>query len=199
MYATYSSIVSPDQGDPTAYDKLFFEFYGSSVNPSLDGELKGTFDLSAGADGNYATCSRCLFLVEDLSGANRYFFQKSGSLVLDASSDQLNGTVNATLSDVTLIEVTLNSMGVSTPVPNGACRHVAAAAVTVAPVVAPAAWSCDPVSYGDGDCDCGCGALDVDCDDATRAVCEYCDGVGSCSADSCPGTINPTNNAVCTP
>ena len=195
----YSSIASPNLGDPSSYDKLFLEFYGSSVAASLDGELKGTFDLSAGGDSNYATCSRCLFLIEDFSGTKTFFFQQSGTMILDATSDQLNGTVHGSVNDVTLVEVAIDSMGFTTPVPGGACRHLATAALTVVPAVAPAAWACDPTSYGDGSCDCGCGVIDIDCDDATGAACETCDGVGSCSMDACPGTINPASNAVCTP
>ena len=198
-YAIYTSIASPNLGDPSSYDKLFFELYGSSVAAGLDGELKGTFDLSAGSDTNYATCSRCLFLIDDFSGMNTYFFQQSGTMVIDATSDQLNGTIHGTLTDVTLVEVTIDSMGFTTPVPGGACRHVATAAVTVVPAVAPAAWVCNPLDYGDGVCQCGCGAVDIDCDDATLASCEHCDEIDSCSVDACPGTINPANNAVCTP
>jgi hypothetical protein len=67
-------------------------------------------------------------------------------------------------------------------------------------VCIPMAWTCDPSFYASGiadDCDCGCGALDPDCEDANVDKCDYCDDVGSCSATACPGTINPTNNAVC--
>jgi hypothetical protein len=62
---------------------------------------------------------------------------------------------------------------------------------------APLAWTCNPSYYSDSDCDCGCGVLDPACADATVASCTYCADIGSCSATSCPGTINPTNNAVC--
>jgi hypothetical protein len=59
-------------------------------------------------------------------------------------------------------------------------------------------WTCDPAYYGGYDgCDCGCGEVDPDCADATSASCEYCDDLGSCSVAACPGTIDPTNNAVC--
>jgi hypothetical protein len=64
-------------------------------------------------------------------------------------------------------------------------------------VCVPGAWSCDPSYFGDMFCDCGCGVADPDCPDATVGSCEYCMNVGSCSSMECPGTINPTNNAVC--
>ncbi len=62
----------------------------------------------------------------------------------------------------------------------------------------PATWTCEPGFYGAGDgCDCGCGETDPDCADATVDACTYCDGMGSCSAATCPGDIDPSNNAMC--
>jgi hypothetical protein len=61
----------------------------------------------------------------------------------------------------------------------------------------PAGWTCDPTYYGDMICDCGCGVKDVDCADLLVATCEFCDDMGSCNTATCPGTINPTNNAAC--
>ena len=61
-------------------------------------------------------------------------------------------------------------------------------------------WTCNPSFYDTGftmDCDCGCGAHDPDCTDALATSCDFCANNGSCSSTSCPGTINPTNNAVC--
>ncbi|MFO0759436.1 MAG: hypothetical protein U0359_23280 [Byssovorax sp.] len=61
----------------------------------------------------------------------------------------------------------------------------------------PAAWTCKPSYYNDSVCDCGCGVLDPDCADSKVASCAFCDDMGSCSADACPGSIDPNNNAVC--
>ncbi len=61
-------------------------------------------------------------------------------------------------------------------------------------------WACDPSFFGNHDgCHCGCGVIDPDCIDATAGSCDFCDKKSSCSQASvgCPGTINPTNNAVC--
>ena len=63
---------------------------------------------------------------------------------------------------------------------------------------APDAWGCDIEIYGDGACDCGCGARDLDCDDGSIDVCEFCDVEGSCSAEACPGSISEEDNALCT-
>jgi hypothetical protein len=159
--------------------------------------MTGTFDLSAGGDDNYATCSRCVRVV-DPSVSGKGFFQQSGTLVVDATSDQLNGLASGTLTNITLIQVNIDpNTFVSTPVPNGACLHLASAAFQIGP---PPGWMCNPSYYGDGDCDCGCGAVDSDCPDATVGSCDYCDDIGSCNTDFfCPGTIDPANNATCTP
>lgn len=62
----------------------------------------------------------------------------------------------------------------------------------------PAGWNCAPNYYGTADgCDCGCGVADPDCADATAASCEYCDNLGSCNVDDCPGNIDPVDNAQC--
>lgn len=65
----------------------------------------------------------------------------------------------------------------------------------------PAAWTCQPSYYGEGtmgSCDCGCGAADSDCEDATAAVCDYCNNPGSCADNEADcSTIAPANNAIC--
>jgi hypothetical protein len=62
----------------------------------------------------------------------------------------------------------------------------------------PVEWTCNPNYYGAGDgCDCGCGIIDPDCLDATVGSCQFCNVQGSCSSSSCPGEIDPDNNAVC--
>jgi hypothetical protein len=62
----------------------------------------------------------------------------------------------------------------------------------------PVRWTCEARFFGDENtCDCGCGAPDVDCADGTLGSCERCDLDGSCSAQACPGTIAPENNALC--
>ena len=188
----------PNLGTAAA-DSIRIEFYGSTAGPNLDGEAKGTFNLGTGIDNNYATCARCVRVFEDPSIPGKIFFQQSGTMVIDATSDQLNGTLKGTITNLTLVEVTIAADFVSTPVPNGACVHITTAALSVTPPVVPATWACDPSYYGDSACDCGCGVADIDCANALIASCEYCNDTGSCSNTACPGTINPTNNAICTP
>ena len=198
--SAFSATPMPNQGDMTEDDMVSLEFYGSAFDSTDNGEKTGTFDLSMGGDNNYATCSRCLSLFVDPSVPGKTFFQVAGTLEIDASSDQLNGTVSGTLTNVTLVEVTVDGTTfMSTPVPGGACLHLATASVMAAPVPPPAGWTCDASYYNDGNCDCGCGVADSDCADATVGSCDYCDDTGSCNTATCPGTINPTNNAVCSP
>jgi hypothetical protein len=193
---TYYATPTPDMGDPATPDVLLIGFYGSGFDPSLNGEQKGTFDLSMGGDNNLATCSRCLVVLQDNATQGKTFMAQSGTLIVQMDSDQLHGSVNATVTNVDLVEVTIDpNTNTSTPVPGGECRHVASAAVAV--TNANPGWTCNASYYNDGDCDCGCGIVDPDCADATAASCDFCDDIGSCNSSSCPGTINPTNNATC--
>jgi hypothetical protein len=196
--STYGGPSLPDTGDATDVDAVTIEFYGSGVDPSNDGEKTGSFDLTATADTDYATCSRCVLVHLDPKKMGKVYFQKSGTLVVDPTSDQLNGTIKATLTDVTLIEVTIDDMTFeSTTVANPSCLHLATADITYAKKPAPATWTCDGSFYDDAGCDCGCGVIDFDCKDATLASCEFCDNMGSCSMDKCPGTIKTTDNSIC--
>ena len=198
-YAVYRTNPTPDLGDTTDTDAIQLELYGSTVGPNLNGEAKGTFDLTQGGDDNYATCSRCIRGIVDPNGTPKLFFQSAGTLEIADSSDALNGKLQATLTDVTLIEVTIDSTTYqSTPVAGGECLHLATATIDVTPPVVPSTWTCNDSYYGDSECDCGCGAVDIDCADATVSSCVYCDDPGSCNTDPCPGTINPTDNSTCT-
>ncbi len=186
----YSALSSPDHGDAVE-DRLRVELYGPNFGP-FNGDEPGTYDLTD--EGNYATCARCVLLGQDANG--KVFYAQSGTLVVDDTSDPMDGTLNGSLTDVTLVEVTIDGeTWTSTPVPDGECRHVASATIQVGTVV-PAAWNCNNNFYGDGSCDCGCGALDIDCADNTPASCEWCGTEGSCSDQSCTG-LDPQDNSVC--
>jgi hypothetical protein len=178
---------------------------------AFNGADIGTFDLSTGGDDNYSTCSRCFRGSTAGNFGSPYaapqFLQSAGTLVLEATSDQLNGAVEGTVTDLTLIEVTIDpATFVSTPVANGTCLYLASAPVVAGGgVVVPPEWTCDPAWYGDSDadliCDCGCGAVDPNCADATGASCDFCadTSLGGCNEGlGCPGTIDQANNAVCT-
>ncbi len=62
----------------------------------------------------------------------------------------------------------------------------------------PAGWRCAEHRYLDSlFCDCGCGVVDPDCATSASESCEWCNDEGSCSIQTCPGTIAPTDNATC--
>jgi len=62
----------------------------------------------------------------------------------------------------------------------------------------PGSWTCSARFFGDGvQCNCGCGAHDPDCPDDNVASCDVCDLDGSCSAQTCPGLIYPTDARYC--
>ncbi len=62
----------------------------------------------------------------------------------------------------------------------------------------PPAWRCAEWRYFDSHfCDCGCGTADPDCDSAAVESCDWCNNEGSCSIQTCPGTVDPTHNAIC--
>lgn len=195
----YRVATSPQVGDAMETDQVSIEIYGSGFDPSLDGETPGTYDLTAPGDDNYQTCSRCILMRQDIfTMSGKAYFQKSGTITVDATSDSVNGTLNATVTDLTLIEVEIDGDFFSNPIDGGDCIHIASITAAATPPVVPVAWTCPMDFYADGGCDCGCGARDSDCIDGTIDSCEACNSMGSCSATDCPGTINVTDNAVCT-
>ncbi len=157
--ATFGYLYSEPMTGGADPDELAIEFYEVDGAPFPT----GTVDLSAGDDASYATCSTCVLYREDFGdeGPARTFFQQSGTANLGATSFP---APTGDLTDVKLVEVTIDpDTFASTPVPGGACYHIASAPFAFEP--APAEWTCDPYYYDDKvDCDCaGCGVVDVDC------------------------------------
>jgi len=203
--------MSVDPPDPdfrsVVYDYAIDEQVGSALDDILgiqvysgtgyDGQLTGTFTLGTGVDDNYSTCGRCILIERDITaignaGAKR-FYANSGTLVVDAASQQMDGRPIMTMDDVTLIEVTIAGAPTyeSTPVPNGECYHIANFSFTLP----TAGWTCDPSVWGDNFCTCGCGTRDLECDSPASDACVDCAVAGSC-ANSCLD-IAPDNNAIC--
>ncbi len=93
----------------------------------------GTFDL--GAETDLATCNHCVIAFEDVTntGTGRYYFQASGSMTVTQANSSTPVFSTGTLSNVKLIEVTLDSTGtVATPVANGKCLMLNSASWSVA-------------------------------------------------------------------
>lgn len=87
-----------------------------------------TEDLGSELSRNYATCEYCTY-ADDAS--ERIYFQKSGTLTVDASSDIYTGVLHATLTDATYIEAEFDDDLNTVPVEGGGCVHVASAAIDV--------------------------------------------------------------------
>lgn len=137
-------------------DSLNLEFYGDPL-PT------GAVDLATAPNDNYATCTTCLVLSQDITmdGAAKYFFQSAGTLDLGATT----APFITTSLDVTLVEVTIDPETYqSTVVENGECLHVTGGPFTFPEP--PAEWTCDSLIYADNEyCDCtDCGVVDPDCE-----------------------------------
>lgn len=194
-YANYEAPFTPNIGAAAA-DTFVLSIQGP---PDYDGDATGTFDLTENGDDNYKTCARCILAVEDPGPGRTLYYASEGTLVIDAASTQLTGNIDATVTNLKLIEVTIDEEDfTSTPVPNGKCLTVASADIVVTTMDAPAGWTCDPDYYDDDGCDCGCGVKDVDCTGTTDAdECEYCT---ECSGDIEPcgdDEVDPADTTMC--
>jgi hypothetical protein len=171
-------------------DFLTIDFFDAGV---FNGSATGKFTLGADPDDNVATCSRCVLGEQDRgTGVSAQFFASSGDMDIADGSNQMNGFPAFTLTDVTLVEVTINGFGVSNPVPDGRCWHLASASVEF-----PKAWTCDANEYASNDgCDCGCGALDGDCAGSDVNECDWCHCPGDALACSTT-SVAEKDNALC--
>jgi len=128
----------------------------------------GSIDLGSATQSQTMTCTSCLGFLEDadvVTGtAGRTYFASKGTLNLTTNTFP---AIAGSLSDVTLVEVTIDAMsGVSTPVAGGKCIHIATASFNFP--AAPQAWidaMCLPEDYADNAlCNCeDCGVPDPDC------------------------------------
>ncbi len=114
---------------------------GIEVN-GLTGNLRLLFvtdairseDLSSELAANFRTCEYCTDVALAVGAdEQRDFFQQSGTLRVEATSNIYAGVLHATLTDVTLVEVTYDDELNTTPVANGACLHITRASVDVVP------------------------------------------------------------------
>ncbi len=189
--------------------------YLAEVAPALGGadidigallffsDTTGPISLSTAPNDNFATCNQCALVLEDLPDMGnpaRQYFQSSGTMNIDPVSTPTETSLVATLTDVTLVEVTIDANSNSTPVPNGACLHLASGSVNLPPP--PPEWTCDAAFYGAFDgCDCGCGAPDPDCTDTTEPIygCGFPHASGTLSQCDATGVCTPPAGWTCDP
>ncbi len=171
-----SGLVSPIGGpDPDQASLQFFESSTVKITP-------GTYDLSSGADANFATCAHCLLVFEDVSGsgAATTFFQQSGTLTLASITSPPNGVVAGALTNAKLVEVTVDpNTYESTPVPGGACLFIANS--SIATTASEAGKPCTNPS------DCGSPTATV-CDPKTAT----CPAQPGCTATA-PNCADPSD------
>jgi hypothetical protein len=108
-------------------DVISFEFY----SPDSGYPRTGTFDLSSGANANYATCQQCIIVFQDYTDPGTWtkaFFQTAGTITIDSGSvPGLSPTIGLSWQGITLAEVTIDpDTFVSTLVPDGACYTIVA-------------------------------------------------------------------------
>lgn len=177
----------------SAEDFLGLQFYSGT---NFDGQATGTFELGTGIDSNYSSCGRCVLVERDApnlgSAGNARFFATSGTLDIDAGSEHMDGRASLSLSDVTLVQVTIDPDSyVSTPVSGGGCYHITSYSMELP----TPSWNCDASTWGDGTCDCGCGTVDLECANPYIGPCVVCDNAGSCANDCTE--IDWTDNSQC--
>ncbi|HOW50962.1 MAG TPA: hypothetical protein PLV42_02835 [bacterium] len=130
------------------------EIYEGTLTENLGGEFPDLFYL--GFEGtqtadtydlagvNYADCVQCVLVVQDKTtdpaATPKFFFQESGTLVIEDMVTLENGFMGAEskghMSGVRLVEVTIdNATYVSTPVPDGGCLTITEAAWDTMPAI----------------------------------------------------------------
>lgn len=187
---SYSSILTPFIGGAPYSLNVLMERY--------DVDYVGSFPLT-GDDANRGTCAHCIaaYTGGDMSHG---FFAERGTLQLGTDPYALR--LDATLTDVRLIEVTIeaDASGAirSVPVPGGRCIEIRS--LDVDQRFAPMNWRCSVDLYADGSsCNCNCGVYDPDCADGRAAV----DCAASTLCEIRPpegGIIDPSNiGTYCAP
>ena len=117
-FGGYLAYVSPNLGTPQN-DIIGLELYTNDV---------GAFTFGEGVNSSYETCDQCFLVnVPDGTYYGRNFYAYYGALAIGASSVPRSGTLDATATDVTFLEVdsSLRLM------PGGACLHLASASISL--------------------------------------------------------------------
>lgn len=149
-------------GDPYIEDtfELRLDHHRFDDDPYI---VAGTYDLADGDswhNTSYWTCWECVSVRQDLKDEDeKFFFQKSGTLVIESVDSKYNFT--GTLSAVLVESKNNSSSWTTTPVPNGECIEIETSfeAVTV----------CTPDCSGkqNGESD-GCGGTCIICEETAE-------------------------------
>lgn len=119
--AAIRGILSPNFGEPQN-DLLEFDFYDGAT---------GVIDLAAGTNPDWNTCTQCAWAQQDAAGTVVNYMPLSGTMTIAAGSTPMTGDITFEVTDVTLIEVTIDEVAMTTtPVPDGRCLTLAMAGGT---------------------------------------------------------------------
>ncbi len=166
----YEGGFSTPLGDETLADIFSLQFYIDATTPQTELAV-GSYDLGAGNNTNFATCTECALIFEDYNPdegtiAKRHF-QYDGSIEISEVKEgtlESKGTISARL-----VEVTIDGEYNSVPVPGGICYEVTGSWDTI----------CVP--------------------DCTDKVCGSDGCGGSCGAGCEPGTQCNEDQTGCVP
>ncbi|MBI5532257.1 MAG: hypothetical protein HY898_06065 [Deltaproteobacteria bacterium] len=142
-YAFAEGVVAPNL-DNADTDQLTIELFEANGFT----QKAGTFDLSAGDDANYETCNHCVLVRTDYPNdgsqpPTKTFYVESGSAEFTEVTSPPTGQMKVKLTNVKLIEVTVDSTTYhSTPVPGGECLTLASADVNTVPTSVDAGTPC---------------------------------------------------------
>ena len=122
----YEGAFSMDLGDAALPDLFSIQFYvdATTVKTAL---TVGSYDLGAGANANFSSCTECTLAYEDIDAEQntitKRYFQYDGALEI---SEVKTGTMESKGSiSARLIEVTIESgTFISTPVVGGNCYEI---------------------------------------------------------------------------
>lgn len=87
----------------------------------------GAHAYGVGANADLYTCAQCLLIVRN----KKNFYPTAGTITIAAGSQPMKKTLFATLSKLTLVEITISSSYHSIPVPGGECVTLAPATINV--------------------------------------------------------------------
>ncbi|HEV8547763.1 MAG TPA: hypothetical protein VGQ57_02025 [Polyangiaceae bacterium] len=119
-FTGYGSVMQPNFGSPES-DPIAVGFYSDET---------GTIHLGPGQNATWASCIQCILArIPDDTVSGRLFFGAAGTIeVASGGLGPMSGTIDATLSDISLIEMTSD---LSAPIENGMCLHLQGTTVQV--------------------------------------------------------------------
>lgn len=172
---SYEGKISPELGT-SLKDVLSVQFYESDSDSGRTELKTGAYDLGTGENTNYASCSECVLIYEDVSDSEtgRIYFQESGTIVVEEAKEN-SLEVKASLS-VRLVEISMDENYNSTPVSDGKCLRIKETSfdTTCYP-------DCEGKICGDdgcgGSCGEGCGPDSYCSEDQTECLSYSCEKV----------------------